>query len=158
MENFDIQLFNAPLTKAGMQDCAGRLLDRIGETEPLQMYVRLKWMEETLGAALKDRRMQDAIIAEREKYGKMERVTADGAEITTAQKTVRDFSTCQDAVWLELNEQLEAVKAKLKDREKILAGVDKETIMGDTETGAVWTVYPAMRQITEYIKVTFPKA
>ncbi len=122
------------------------------------MYVRLKWMADTLDAALKDRRMQDAIISEREKYGRMEKVTADGAEITTAQKTTRDFSTCQDAVWLELNEQLESVKARLKDREKILAGVDKETIMGDTETGAVWTVYPAMRQITEYVKVTFPKA
>lgn len=155
---FDIQLFNGPLTQADMQRCAEQLLDRIGETDPLEMYVRVKFMADTLAACLKDPRMQDAVISEREKYGKMEKVTKNGAEITTASRTVRDFATCQDAVWTRLTEQYKTIGANIKEREKMLGAIKEQMCVVDELTGEATYIYPAVQQVTEYVKVTFPKA
>lgn len=155
---FDIQLFSGPLTQADMQRCAGQLLDRIGETDVFDMYVRLKFMADTLAAVLKDPRMQDAVIAEREKYGRTEKVTASGAEIVTASRTVRDFATCQDAVWNRLTEQYKTIGANIKEREKMLGAVKEQMCVVDELTGEAVYIYPAVKQVTEYVKVTFPKA
>ena len=155
---FDIQLFSGPLTQADMQRCAEQLLERIGETDPLEMYVRVKFMADTLAACLKDPRMQDAVIAEREKYGRTEKVTKNGAEIVTASRTTRDFATCQDAVWNRLTEQYKTIGQNIKEREKMLGAIKEQLCVVDELTGEATYIYPAVQSVTEYVKVTFPKA
>ena len=152
-----VQWFEAPLTQERMHECSSQLIDRIGETNPLEMYVRLKFMTDIIGEVLKSREMQDAVAAERDKYGRLEKVTANGAEITTASRTTRDYSTCGDSRWNALNAEMERIKAELKDREKFLSTVKDSMMLVDPDTGEAFELFPAMTQISEYVKVTFPK-
>lgn len=150
--------FEAPLTQERMHECSSQLIERIGETNPLEMYVRLKFMADTISEALKSREMQDAVIAEREKYGRFEKVTSNGAEITTAQRTVRDYASCNDKRWNELNAELERIKSEMKEREKLLSGLREPMTVVNEQTGEAFSILPAMQQISDYVKVTFPKA
>lgn len=152
-----MQWFEAPLTQERMHECSAQLIERIGETNPLEMYVRLKFMADTIGEALKSPEMHDAVIAEREKYGRTEKVTSNGAEVTTASRTVRNFATCQDRILDALNADLERVKAEIKEREKFLSAVKDAMTVVDPDTGEAVEILPAIAQISEYVKVAFPK-
>ena len=152
-----LQWFEEPLTQERMHECSGQLIERIGETNPMEMYVRLKFMADTIAEALKSQAMQDAVIAERDKYGRFEKVTSNGAEITTASRTTRDFLTCGDTRWNALNRELDRIKAEMKDREKFLAALKEPMTIVDPDTGEAVEVFPPMQQISEYVKVAFPK-
>ena len=160
----EIKLFsyldNGSLSKETMQMQSSALIQPIidGEIDPLRAVAKIRFLSDMLAAALKDDRVKDVILNEIDKNGGKE-VTAFGVKFSQKEMGVSyDYTVCQDPEYNRLAGEMEALKAKMKEREKYLMGIPAEGIpMVDQETGDCYKVIRPLRRASLGYSVTFKK-
>ncbi len=146
----ELKLFiDKPLDKATIRQVSKSAIESFlsGNQNPLELELRLRDLEEIIKTIRSNPDVKDYVMDEALKFGKSFELS--GRKITITGRTTKDYSTCGDSVWLDLNKQIETLKLNLKAREKIIdSGVDIST--GETFD-------PPMEKRTEFLKVEFLK-
>lgn len=149
----NIQLLtNLPSTKKGALELGKSIRDMIleGEESPINFMVKIKIIEEALEVAKKDPLVQDYVLEEAEKNGKTFEVM--GASVTVGENGTRyDYTACNDSVWSDLNNQIQALTDQRKEREVLLKAI-KYGDVANTDTGE--TLVPPVKTSTRGIKIT----
>ena len=159
----EIKLFSyldSNLSKENLQIQSNVLIQYIieGEIDPLQAVAKIRFLSDALNTALKDDRVKDAVLAEIDKNGGKES-TAFGVRFTQKETGIsHDFSVCGDPEYDRMTEEMERLKAKMREREKYLLGIPVEGIpMVNQETGECYRLIRPLRRASLGYSVTFKK-
>lgn len=148
------------ITKAKQKEVAEALVKKVldGNVSPLNAYVQLKGIVDSLSAAIKDQKLVDQVLTERMKWGK-ETPVFHGAIVAISEGGVKyDFDGCGDPVYNDLAKEKKALDDKLKERQKFLMGLPEEgAIITDTRTGETCEVKRPFKTSSTVVRVTFPK-
>lgn len=157
----EIKLFSyldSNLSKETMQIQSNALIQSIveGEIDPLQAVAKIRFLSDALNTALKDDRVKDAVLSEIDKNGGKE-ATSYGVKFTQKEMGVSyDYSVCGDPEYDQIALEMEALKAKMKEREKYLLGIPMEGIpMVNQETGECYKLIRPLRRASLGYSVTF---
>ena len=144
-----LELSNKEVISKISKDIKSRVLD--GELQPLDVAMALKGMEDLTKSIRGDSLVQDAIIEEVEKYGKV--ANYKGAKITVKEVgTKYHFNECNDPVWDFLKQQMDEISQKMKDREAFLKSIKGHETIVNEETGEVYTIkMPGKESKTGYM-------
>lgn len=126
-----------------------------GEYNPLSYATQLRLNIDALENALKHEDVKSAIFKELEKY---EGSKHDNGifRFERGSKSTFDFTVCNDSAWNDLNEKMETLKAKLKERENFLKALKPEMgVFADAESGEV--ICPPAKKTTDFVKFTLKK-
>lgn len=127
-----------------------------GRLKPLETLARLKFAETTIKTAIEG--VMPAAIDEAAKYGRGEKITAIGCELTQKESGVKyDFTGCGDAVYDRLTAEMEALKERIKDRENFLKTVKEGMTVVDEESGEVMTIRPCCKTSKTIVEVRLSK-
>lgn len=128
-----------------------RIVSHFKETgeSPLTMLVRAEALQQLLDGIRAE--LKEDVIAELDRYpqGKAEVL---GAELSKMESGVK-YAYDGDYTWSKLNQEVESVKYKLKEREALLKTI-KEPLV-DPETGEM--IYPAPKYSTTTFKISLKK-
>lgn len=148
------------ITKAKQKEVAEALVKKVldGNVSPLNAYVQLKGIVDSLTAAIKDQQLVDSVLTERMKWGK-ETPVFHGAIVAISEGGVKyDFDGCGDPVYDDLAKEKKALDEKLKERQKFLMGLPEEgAVITDTRTGETCEVKRPSKTSSTVVRVTFPK-
>lgn len=130
-----------------------------GEIDPLQALAILKHIEDTIKTIQTDKRVLDLVFSELDKYGKQEKATAYGFEISQGQRRTYDYSNCGDIHLEDLKTKEVEVKESVKQREKFLQSLKQK--MFDSENGGFevcppqisYTTYPILKEVKQGIEL-----
>ena len=116
---------------------------------PLEMLVKAEAVQQLLDGIRAD--LRELVVSELEKHpqGKADVLGSEMAKIEAGVKYIYD----NDYAWSKLNEEVEAKKYALKEREKMLRTITSPMV--DPETGEM--VHPAPRVSTTTFKITLKK-
>ena len=116
---------------------------------PLEMLVKSEALQQLLDGIRAE--LKEDVIAELDKYpqGKADVL---GAELSKMESGIK-YAYDGDYTWQKLNQEVEAVKYKLKEREALLKAI-KEPLV-DPETGEI--IYPAPKYSTTTFKISLKK-
>lgn len=150
MENTThLELVPERITKAAIKEKADMMMDLIdeGHYNVLTLAVRLKYFKD-MAAAIEER-MRRYVLDDLGKYPKGQEIVHHNALFTAKDAGVRyDFTGCGDPQWDDLNDSLNSIKAKMKEREKLLRSIKGSMTIVDEATGEVCTVYEPVRTAT----------
>ena len=113
-----------------------------GYLDPLDTLIQAKKMQE-LGKSIEAKIRP--IAEDKVRLAKGEIYSRYGVSVSQKVNGARtDYSACQDPVWQSINEDMEKLKAELKEREKFLSGISKPTeiVLNEAE---VYTIYPPVK-------------
>ena len=123
-----------------------------GEMSGLQFKMKQKMWESIFDAC--KIAVDKAAREEAETYGEKKFKTFGGEVTLIEAGTKYDYSQCNDEEYTILIARLEALKAKIKDRETLLKSI-KGSMNIVTEDGEGATIYPPIKTSTSTIKITF---
>lgn len=131
---------------------------RSGSINPLKAVAVLKHIADIADRITKDPDFISLLDEEIGKYGKEEKPTAMGYEISMGQRRTFDFSTCEDEQYNDLKAKEDEVKSKVKAREKFLQSLDKTMIDPDFGTEVKppvckYTTYPILKAVKQGIEL-----
>ena len=118
-----------------------------GDIDALKFRVHLKQLEAILNELLYDRDITDLTMTEAQKYGSKS-FDAQGAKFTITER--KDYDFTEDPTYNELTSKINALKAKLKERESILKIISEP--LADPETGEM--INPATYTTKQVISVS----
>ena len=148
------------ITKTKQKEVAEALVKKVldGNVSPLNAYVQLKGIVDSLSAAIKDPKLVDQVLTERMKWGK-ETPVFHGAIVAISEGGVKyDFEGCGDPVFNDLAEEKKKLDEKIKERQKFLMGLPEEgAVITDTRTGETCEVKCPSKTSSTVVRVTFPK-
>ena len=129
-----------PTTKAELSTFIKGLKEEFlnGYSEPLEVAIQLKAMEDIVKSLRTDPDIKDMIISEAEKYGKT--FEEKGAKFTLKQSVRYEYH----------DERISALKAEIKARETMLKALTGD--MADPETGEI--LHPAIKKSSDSIMIT----
>jgi hypothetical protein len=154
METAISTLSQLPETKQQIETFANQLEQGLinGQIIPTDLLRFQKAMEKVF-EKIKPTLIESA-ISEVEQYEK--NAVIKGSEFSIVEAGVKyDYSGCNDLEYNMLNNQLEAIKSTLKDRETFLKSIKEPLQMIDENSGEVYTIYPPKKTSTTTLKVTF---
>lgn len=124
---------------------------REGEQNPLDVHLSRVKMEKILKGINDNPEIQEAVMREFEKYGQ-KNVEYKGALLQQQEAGVKyDFSGCSDPLMDSYIKETEALKEKMKEREKFLKNIPSTGVV-DPETGSF--IYPPAKSSKTIIKTT----
>ena len=148
------------ITKAKQKEVAEALVKKVldGNVSPLNAYVQLKGIVDSLSAAIKDQKLVDQVLTERMKWGK-ETPVFHGAIVAISEGGVKyEFDGCGDPVYNDLAQEKKVLDEKIKERQKFLMGLPEEgAVITDTRTGETCEVKRPSKTSSTVVRVTFPK-
>lgn len=156
----EVTFSKIPATKTEQQAMAQQFAKLVqeGVVNPIEAFVKMKSMQETINSFMKDETVKSLVIEECDKYGKGETPQYLGASAQVKETAVKyDFTGCNDDVILNLYEKKRILDEKIKERETYLKAIRQPKTEIDEETGNVYTVYPPARSSTTTIAITFKK-
>lgn len=125
-----------------------------GEIDPLKAYAFMMRFQRAAEIFRNASPVVDAAFSELAKYEK-NTATMDGVRLEQTEAGVKyDYSGCGDSELARLSAEMEDLKARIKDRERVLRALPPSG-MADPETGEI--VFPPARSSKTIIKVTFTK-
>lgn len=129
-----------PTTKASLQEFVRGAREEFlnGYSEPLEVAIQLKAMEDIIKALRSDPEIKEMIIEEAEKYGKT--FEEKGAKFTLKQSVRYEYD----------DDRINVLKAEIKARETMLKGLIGD--MADPETGEI--LHPAIKKSSDSISIT----
>jgi len=141
-------------TRVSIQSTANAMIQAVqsGEVSALEMKLKQKFIEAVIEQtkSVIDKAARD----EAELYGE-KKFTKFGGEVSLIEAGIKfDYSNCNDEVYNDLLTELEAIKAKIKDREAFLKSI-KGSINIITDHGEAVTVFPPIKTSTSTLKITF---
>lgn len=119
-----------------------------------------KVIETMLDEVFADDRVREYIKEEYAKEG-CKKVAYGSYEITKIEKKVSyTYDKCNDKILerLQADEQYNAVKNKIEERQKLLRELRSMMVETDPETGETFEKYPAAYKFSEYFQVSLMKA
>ena len=120
-----------------------------GEQNPLVIARQLNAFAGVLKELQADKDIRECFMNEAQKYGYK---TFDlGAKFSIQNRKTYDYTS--DTIWNEINASIEALKAKLKEREEFLKHLTGP--MADLETGEI--AYPPSFDTSEILTITLNK-
>lgn len=123
-----------------------------GELNPLNAYMQLTSIEKVCEAAKE--KIKSFSLDEAQKYG-AKSFDHMGAKVEISELgTKYDFSGCGDVIWEMLNQQAEAAKNALKDRETFLKTVKAEMEIVNPDGGEIYKIVPPIKRSTTGLKIT----
>lgn len=130
-----------------------------GEVDPLTAIATLKHIEDVVAAIKSDPQVCSLISSEVDKYGKGEKATALGYEISMSQRRNFDYSKCGDYRYEELKKEELQVKEVVKQREKFLQSLTQKIV--DAENGGFeisppvcsYTTFPVLKAVKQGIEL-----
>lgn len=138
----------------GINSFAAKIINDVhdGKTDALEVKVLCSTLEklvDKIHQGTKEHQANEAF-----KYGEKPFLFR-GAELHyTSVKTEYDYTQCNDTVWLELQNQMTELKAKIKQREEWLRTMAGAETVLDKSTGEVVTIYPPIKKTTMGVKCT----
>lgn len=138
-------------TKFNIELLKQRIVSHFKETgeSPLTMLVKAEALQQLLDGIRAE--LKEDVINELERYpqGKAEVL---GAELSKMESGVK-YAYDGDYTWQKLNQEVEAIKYKLKEREQLLKAI-KEPLV-DPETGEL--IHPVPKYSTTTFKISLKK-
>jgi len=116
-------------------------------TDVRDLFRLMKYLEEVHKLLKSNKELQEYIIDEMGKYGKV--ATGRGVEVEHVSRANYDFTVCGDSEWDKLQDELSLLKGKIKERERFLKSLKKS--MADPETGEV--ISPPAVKWVDYYKI-----
>jgi len=144
----DIVYYGSEVNKETIKETSLALLNDIdeGHMHPLQVAAQFKFVEDVISNVKEELRQR--VIAEKDKYGK-DAMTYHGATFEIKEAGIKyDYSHCNDEIWDDLKQQLDALNEKMKEREAFLKALKEQLIYIDESTGEIITLYPPQRKST----------
>jgi hypothetical protein len=122
-----------------------KLKDEIlaNDKDPLQILVKLKFIEKLIADILKDEEIDLHFLKEFELYEKEKIIEVNGAKLSQGEVGVKYFyEESGDPVWNDISGKINELTEKKKEREKFLQNIpyDKGTV--DPDTGVFITRPP----------------
>jgi hypothetical protein len=142
-----------PSTKSEMLLFVEKTVNMVnaGEVNPLELSVKLKVIEETIGKIRKE--IADKATDEAIKYGKS--FEKNGCKVEVANVGVKyDFTNCNDALWSEIDKSIKDATEEKKKRETFLKSLDKPFNYVDDTTGEIRLINPPIKTGKESVKIT----
>lgn len=116
-----------------------------GEGNPIEISAKLDFMMKICDSAKKE--IKPAVIRELEKA--KERKDYFGYKVEVKETgTKYDYRNCGDSKWYDLQEQLQFIEDKIKDRETFLKAIKEPLMIADEETGELFKVIPPVKTST----------
>ena len=105
-------------------------------------------MEELIKGIRTNKNVREQLLIELDKY-KEKTVSAYGVEFTKSCRNTYDFSTCNDFELQEMQEQVDALNEKIKQRQEMLKHVEPNTVLS---SDGAYLCPPSIKQ-TEIISI-----
>ena len=117
----------------------------------------LSVMENFIKELRANKQFSDYVRDEIAKNGKQ--IETQSAKLELAETGVKyNFDNCADALYQQLEQQLQSVESDLKDRKEFLKTVPLSGLsIINEQTGEVSTIYPPSKQSTSTYKITLKK-
>lgn len=141
-----------PTTKEQAETFATKLIDEVmrGDVNPLELHVKMNAMQKSLDIVKKA--IADQVLSEASKYGAKKFETM-GAEIAICELgTKYNFENCGDSEWEKINNEINELQEKKKERENFLKTITPSVKVADANTGEM--INPPIKSSTTGIKVT----
>lgn len=107
-----------------------------GNIDALPELIRLKFIEKTIAELLKDDDIDRHFLDEFSKYSSKEKVVINGATLSQQETGVKyDYEASGDPKWIDLNNQIQELTEKRKEREKVLQAISHDSGIVDAGTG-----------------------
>lgn len=123
-----------------------------GEESALKVLIQLKAME--LATERIKKEIRDNYLTEAEKYSGSEFEFLGNKIVKGDVKTEYDFTSCGDPTYQRLETEFDNAKNKLEERKAFLKTIKSPTPIGDTVTGELTTVNPAIKRTTAGLKIS----
>jgi len=128
-----------------------------GNVNPLDMAVKVKWIEEFVKQAKEA--IRGEVLNSVGKYTKGEEIARYGVVIEPMEAGTRyDYSGCGDVVWDSLQIRAKEHEKLIKEREAFLKSLKESLTVADESTGEIYTIHPPKKTSTSTFKVTLPKS
>jgi hypothetical protein len=153
----DVVFYASEVTKEVIKEQSFALLKDLdeGHISPLQLASQLKFVEDIITNVKEELRQR--VVAEQSKYGK-ETMNYHGASFDIREAGIKyDYSQCQDTIWNDLRQQIDAFNDKIKEREAFLKTLKERFTYIDESTGEIITIYPPQRKSTTTYSITWKK-
>lgn len=153
----DVVFYGTEVTKESIKEQSLALLKDLdeGHFSPLHLAAQLKFVEDVITNIKEEVRQR--VIAEQDKYGKGD-MTYYGARFDIKEAGVKyDFTECNDDIWNDIYQQMEALNEKRKEREAFLKTLKERFTYIDESTGEIVTIYPPQRKSTTTYAITWNK-
>ena len=153
----DLVYYGSEVSKETIKETSLALLNDIdeGHMHPLQVAAQFKFIEEVMTNVKEELRQR--VIAEQDKYGK-QAMTYHGATFDIKEAGIKyDYSKCDDMIWNDLKQQLDALNEQIKEREAFLKTLKERFTYIDESTGEIFTLYPPQKKSTTTYQVSWSK-
>ncbi len=149
---------NASLTKEAQGNLAESLVAQVtdGKVDAVAAFVQIKAIAEVCEQFLKNQAVLKAVRSAALARGK--NAVFGGAKVGLSSSTRYDYASSRDTQYLDLLKQKEELDGKLKAREMYLKAITDEQTIVDRETGAIVTIVPPTKTVSQSLRVTFDKA
>lgn len=147
----------ANLTKQAQGNLAENLVAQVrnGSIDAIAAYVQIKAIAEVCDQFMKDPYIGSAVQSAVDVRGKD--AAYAGAKVGVSNTTRYDYASSGDPQYLDLIKQKESVASQLKAREMFLKAITDQQDIVDRETGAVITIMPPQKTVSQSLRVTFDK-
>lgn len=138
--------------KAERQSFVADVVQRLisGEVDPLKLHLQVKCTEQILSDLKEQPEYKEMLLETAEQYGKkFERYNSEFAIKEAG--TNWHYDKCEDVEYNKMVEDMEALKDRMKQREKFLQSIPVSGI-ADPENGNM--IYPAYKTSTTIVQVT----
>lgn len=146
------------MTKAERGEFVTRLVEKLesGEAEPLKVHKQVKCMEDLIKQITANEDYRKYLLNEAAKYGKSFDLHNAKFQVKEA-GTKYDYSQCNDYVLVELQQKLDELTEKVKNRQKFLQLAPTEGIeVLEDQSGEVYRIYPPSKSSTTIVTITLP--
>jgi hypothetical protein len=135
-------------TKADVAGFANFIINAVksGEVDALKIWKHCLLLETALSNAKEA--IKEAAITEAAKY-------TGEKNITLSDRKTYNYTDSNDSTWNELNQQLEILKNRLKERETFLKSLKEKTTIVDGETGEISEIWPPTSKATTVLTIKF---
>lgn len=149
---------NASLTKEAQGNLAESLVAQVtdGKVDAVAAFVQIKAIAEVCEQFLKNQAVSEAVQSAVVVRGND--AAFGGAKVGVSNSTRYDYASSGDPQYLDLIKRKESIASQLKAREMYLKAITDEQTIVDRETGAIVTIVPPTKTVSQSLRVTFDKA
>lgn len=149
---------SANLTKEAQGNLVESLVAQVtdGKADAVSAFVQIKAIAEVCEQFLKNPAVGAAVQSAVLVRGKD--AAFGGAKVGISSTTRYDYASSGDSQYLDLIKQKDSIANKLKAREMFLKAITEDQTIVDHETGAIVTIVPPTKTVSQSLKVTFDKA
>jgi bisphosphoglycerate-independent phosphoglycerate mutase (AlkP superfamily) len=143
------------INKSALAKVSGAVVDRVmsGDEDPLEAYIKAKAVQEVASKIIDD--LKGSAIDEAEKYLEPDAKMLGCSFVVKQGATSYSFD--HDEEWKRVNEEIEALKKILKEREKKMIDAMSYAEIVDDKTGEVIPPATIKKHSSSILAVTIPK-